>query len=118
MRSAIASTKRSWMPPSTISRDEAVQRWPVEKIGAVDRAFDRGLQVGVVEHDQRVLAAHLELELAHRAGAGGGDPPPGRDRAGEGDGVDLLVVEHRLADHRAAAHDEVEHARRAGRRGR
>ena len=30
-RSATAATKRSWMPSVTISRDEAVQRWPVEK---------------------------------------------------------------------------------------
>ena len=52
---------------------------------AVDGAFDRDLQVGVVEHDQRVLAAHLELELLHRLArdAGRGDLPAGRDRAGE-----------------------------------
>ena len=35
--------------------------------GAVDGAFDRRLEVGVVEHDHRVLAAHFELELLHRA---------------------------------------------------
>ena len=33
--------------------------------GAVDGAVDRDVEVGVVEHDERVLAAHLELELAH-----------------------------------------------------
>ena len=43
------------------------------EIGAVDRAFDRGLEVGVGEHDERILAAHFELELAHRLGAGGRD---------------------------------------------
>ena len=42
------------------------------EIGAVDGAFDRVLEVGIGEHHERVLAAHLELELAHRAGAGGG----------------------------------------------
>ena len=48
--------------------------------GAVDGAFDRDLQVGVVEHDQRVLAAHLELHLLHRIGAdaGCGDLAAGR----------------------------------------
>ena len=30
-RSTIAATNLSWMPLVTISRDEAVQRWPVEK---------------------------------------------------------------------------------------
>ena len=65
MRSVSAATNRSWMPSVTIRRDEAVQRWPVEKKAPLTAAFDRGLQIGIVEHDQRVLAAHLELELAH-----------------------------------------------------
>ena len=34
----------------------------------------------------------------------------GADRAGEGDGVDVLAVEDRLADDRALAHHEVQHA--------
>ena len=34
--------------------------------GAVGGALDRDLQIGVVEHDERVLAAHLELHLLHR----------------------------------------------------
>ena len=88
------------------------------EIGAVDRAFDRRLQVRVVEHDERVLAAHFELELAHPRGAGRGDALAGRDRAGEGDRVDMGVIEHRLADHRAAAHHEIEDALRRRRRAR
>ena len=49
--------------------------------GAVDGAFDRDLQVGVVEHDERVLAAHLELHLLHRLGRDAGlRPPCGRSR--------------------------------------
>ena len=31
MRSTSAPTKRSWMPSVTMRREEAVQRWPVEK---------------------------------------------------------------------------------------
>ena len=53
------------MPSVTISRDEAVQRWPVEKKAPLSAGLDGDVEVGVVEHDQRVLAAHLELELAH-----------------------------------------------------
>ena len=56
------------MPSVTISRDDAVQRWPVEKKAPLTAQFDRDIEIGVVEHDQRVLAAHLELELAHVAG--------------------------------------------------
>ena len=32
---------------------------------AVDRAIDRHGQVGIVQDDQRILAAHFELELGH-----------------------------------------------------
>ena len=60
--------------------------------GAVDGAFDRDLEIGVVEHDQRILAAHLELHLLHRVGrdAGCATLRAGGDRAGEGDRVDVL----------------------------
>ena len=42
--SVSAATKRSWMPSVTISREEAVQRWPVEKkpeLAAASTATDR-----------------------------------------------------------------------------
>ena len=61
----------------TIRREDAVQRWPVEKKAPLTAGLDRDLEVGVVEHDHRVLAAHLELELAHRADAGLGDAAAG-----------------------------------------
>ena len=41
MRSVSAATKRSWMPSVTIRRDDAVQRWPVEKKAPLTRSFDR-----------------------------------------------------------------------------
>ncbi len=78
--------------------------------GAVGGAFHRRLQIGVVEDDQRVLAAHLQLEAAEVLGGGFRHALAGRHRAGEGDGVDVRAVEDRLADHRAGAHDEVEDA--------
>ena len=55
------------MPSVTISRDEAVQRWPVEKKAPLTAQSTATAEVGVVEHDERVLAAHLELEAAHHA---------------------------------------------------
>ena len=87
-----------------------MQRWPGREIGAVDRAFDRILQVGVSKHDEGILAAHFELEPAHGLGAGGRDLGASGDRAREGDRVDLLVVENRLADDGTAPDDQIEHA--------
>ena len=81
------------MPSVTTIRDDAVQRWPVEKNAPLTAHVDGDVEVGVVEHDERVLAAHLELELAHMLDAGGGDLLAGADRAGEGDGVDAGIVE-------------------------
>ena len=54
----------------------------------VDHAFDRRIEVGIVEDDERRLAA--ELQRQRLAGAGGGlaDLPPDLGRAGEGDLVD------------------------------
>src|SRR5580704_11781845 len=66
MRSVRASTKRSWMPLVTISREDAVQRCPVEKNAPLGCALDRDLDLGVIEHHKRVLAAHLDLHLFHR----------------------------------------------------
>ena len=76
------------MPSVTIRRDEAVQRWPVEKKAPLTAQFDRDVEVGVVEHDHRVLAAHLELQLGHARDRLGGDRAAGGDRAGEADRVD------------------------------
>ena len=79
------------MPSVTMRREEAVQRWPVEKKAPLTAHSTATFEIGVVEHDQRILAAHLELELLHRSrrDAGRGDLAAGRDRAGEADGVDV-----------------------------
>src|SRR5690606_7572332 len=65
---------------------------------SVDGAFDGGIEVGIVEHDERVLAAHFKLDLAGALGAGDRDPVAGRNGTGEGDGVDIAVVDDFGAD--------------------
>jgi hypothetical protein len=40
---------------------------------AVGRAFDGDGEVGIVEHDEWILAAHFELEFLHAGHARGGD---------------------------------------------
>ena len=80
----------------------------VEVAGARD-ALGGGLDVGVVEHDDRGLAAELEVDALERVGGGGGDGLAGADRAGEGDEVDALVA-HELLTDVALAEDDVEDA--------
>ena len=105
-------------------RDEAVvdagghdepRRRRAALAGREERALHRARstavgEVGVVEHDERVLAAHLELHLRHPRDRLGRDRAPGRHRAGEAERRDVGVVDQRLADDRAAAHHQVEHA--------
>ena len=102
------------MPSVTISREEAVQRWPVEKNAPLTAHSTAFAQVGIVQHDERVLAAHLELHLLHRVGrnAAAATRRPVATEPVNDDGAHARMPEHRLADHGAAAHDQVEHARR------
>ncbi|EHK78845.1 hypothetical protein SM0020_06717 [Sinorhizobium meliloti CCNWSX0020] len=67
------------------------------------------MQIGIIEHGERVLAAHLQLVLAIVLDRGDGDPLSRRGGAGEGDRLDVRAVEHRLAEDRALAHDEGQH---------
>jgi hypothetical protein len=85
--------------------------------GTVEAGLDRDLEIGVVEHHHRVLAAHLELELAHHPDRGLGDAAPGAERAGEADRPNVRAVEDRLAGDRPLAHDEIQHASRQARHG-
>ena len=77
--------------------------------GAGDR-LERGLEVDVVEHDHRRLAAELEVDALERVGGGAGDPLAGLDRAGQRDHVDVVVGDERLAGRVAVAGDHVQHA--------
>ena len=79
------------------------------------REVERGLEVGVGEHDVGVLAAQLEGDLLHRGRGRGHDPPAGGQAAGERDQVDAGVLGQRRAGVGAGAEHEVGRRRPAGR---
>ena len=83
--------------------------------GAVQRRVHRHVQIGVVEHHHRILAAHFQLELGHARDTGLRDALAGGHRAREADRVHAFVVQQHLAHFGAAAHHQVEHARRQAR---
>ena len=69
------------------------------------------VDVGVVEHDDRRLAAELEVHALEVVGRGLRDLHARAHRAGDRDHLRGRVVDHRGAG-RAVARDDVEHARR------
>ena len=81
MPSTSAATKRSWICSVTIRREDAVQRCPVWKKAPLIAQLDRDVEIGVVEHHERVLAAHLELEPGEARGAFLRDVAAGVDRS-------------------------------------
>ena len=95
-------------------RLDAVQRWPVAKKRAVERALHRAIEIAVVEHHQRILAAHLELHARVVRHRGLGDAGARALAAGERHAGDVGMLDERAA-HRAAAEDQVEHALRESR---
>ena len=76
----------------------------------VDDALDGAVEVGVVEHDERRLAAEFEREQLAGSRRRLADLAPDLGRAGEGDLVDALVRDERRAG-RAVAGDDVDDAR-------
>jgi hypothetical protein len=50
------------MPSVTMRRLDDVQRWPALKERAVHGNRHRASQIGVIDDDERILAAHLELD--------------------------------------------------------
>ena len=72
---------------------------------APERAVDRAIEVGVVQHEHRVLAAELEHGRAKARGGGHGDLPSGLGRAREDHRMDAAVVDERLAHVAGALHD-------------
>src|SRR5450830_91199 len=90
--------------------------------GAVEVGHHRGVggavEVGVVENDQRRLAAQFHGHvLERRAGSAGHDFLAGVGAAGEGDFLDARVLGQPGADFTAAAGQNVEHAVRYAGRG-
>ena len=82
--------------------------------GAPERALDGAPEIGVVEHEHRILATELERHGAEPLGGALRDPAPGRGRAGEDDRVDPVMADERLADGRARPlHDPHETGRGA-----
>ena len=70
------------------------------------------LEVGIVEDDDRGLAAELEVEPLDLLGGDLRDPLAGVGVAGDRDHPDLRVGDEHLADRRAGAADDVEDAGR------
>ena len=88
------------------------QPWPAcEQI--VNAAMSVGsLGLGVVEHDQRRLAAELEEHLLHRGAGRLHDLAADRGRAGEADHVDVGVGGEDLADRDVGGGEDVDDAGR------
>ena len=77
-----------------------------------ERVVDRGVEVGVGEHDVRVLAAELERDPLHVDGRRGHDRLPARETAGERDEVDIGALGERLPDAVARPEHQVDDTRR------
>ncbi len=75
----------------------------------VDQAFDRAIEIGIVEDDVGRLAAKFERQRLAGAGRGFADLAADLGRAGEGDLVDARVGDQRRAG-LAVAGDDVEQA--------
>ncbi len=94
----------------TSRRSPAVQLWPGAEEARGDRRLGGEIEVGVVEHDDRAVAAELEDRGLARGGRG--DLLAGLGRADEADAVRARVAGDLVADRRARPGDEVEDARR------
>ena len=75
-----------------------------------DRALDRGVDIGVVEDDERRVAAELEPDLLHRSRRLAHEELADLGRAGEAEKRTACMLAHRLADRRRVSGHEVEHA--------
>ena len=65
----------------------------------------RRVEVGIVEDDERVVAAELERDLLEHAAGQHADAAPDRRGAGERDDRDIRVCHEGLADIRPTDHD-------------
>ena len=79
------STKRSWIERCSSSREPAMQVCPVAAKMPEITPEHRRLELGIVEHDVRRLAAELERHVLQAARGRLVDLLPGEVRAGEGD---------------------------------
>ena len=100
-------------------RDNQARRGRAPLAGREERALDgdvgRQVDVGVVNDDERVLAAHLELTLGQPCRTCLRDRVAGGNRSCKADPGDTAIVDEDRSDLRPASHDEVERAgRQAG----
>ena len=77
-----------------------------------DGALDRGIDIGVVEHHERRVAAEFEAELLHADGGLAVEDFADLGRAGEADEAHGRMFAQHLADRRRIAGQDVEHALR------
>ncbi len=75
-----------------------------------DGAIDRGVEIGVVEHDEGRVAAQFERDFFHRAGALPHQELADLGRAGEGQLAHDGIRGEFAADRGSSAGDDVEHA--------
>ena len=70
------------------------------------------LEIGIVEDDLRVLAAHFQLDFGLTRNTVDRDLASDAHGAGEADPVHFRVIDDGFTDHAAAAHHQVENTRR------
>ena len=88
----------------------AVQRWPVVPKAPQTRAFQRQFEIGVIEHDHRILAAQLQRAAFQLLRAGRSHHPAHRRGAGERNRANVRMRGQRGADFAAEAGDDIDHA--------
>ena len=79
-------------------RSVDMQIWPWFMKAPKAAAFDRLVEIGVVEHDERRLAAELQQHRLQMARRDFGDEPPDARRAGEIDAANGRMGDQRLDD--------------------
>ena len=91
------------------SRDDEPARRRAALAGGEERALQRhvhrGVEVRVVEHHLRILAAHLELHLGEARRAVLRHAPPDRRGAGEANSVYVRTIREQFSDDGSSAHD-------------
>ena len=107
-----ARRSASCIAASTISRLDAVQRWPVEKYAPCTAQSTARSRSASASTTSGFLPPISSCTLARRAAAACSMRSPVGDRAGEADGIDQRAVHQRLAHLAAAAHHQVEDAGR------
>ena len=80
--------------------------------GAPERAVQGQFQVGVVEHNLGVLAAHLQRDRLERSRGVLGHQRTHRAGPRKADGAHIRVLHQRLPHRRAGSGDDIDHPRR------